>query len=421
MKATRDQRKAEIASGVPKSELTPYFPISHYALRKIWNTQKDTVAPWWRENSKEAYSDGTKRLSLGVSNHLDSLTGKRKGKPVGFPKYHKRGQHESVRFTTGNIGVTLDRHHILLPVIGKIRTHESTRKLALHLERGTGRIMAATLSHKQNRWFVSFTVEVDRDIPTPRPAKRIIGIDVGINTLHIGASPTGKELLRTENPRNTDKQAKLLRRSNKNLSRKQGHNKIPGAKPSNRELKEQKRNRRIHAKPANCRLDLNHKTTTYIAKNFDTIVIEGLHVAGIIQSGHLGKQMADAGLGEFFRQLKYKTIWYGSTLIIASRFYPSSKTCSKCGIVKTKLPRNERIYKCTACPNVLDRDLNAAVNLAKLGLPSEQSEVINSGSSPVSGRGGLRKTKIPKNSMNSKSINVVAYEASILKQPAVVA
>jgi putative transposase len=264
---------------------------------------------------------------------------------------------------------------------------------------------------------VSFTVEVDRDIPTPRKAKRIIGIDVGINTLHIGASPTGEELFRTENPRNTDKQAKLLRRSNKNLSRKQSHNKIPGTKASNRYIKEQKRNRRIHAKPANCRLDLNHKTTTNIAKNFDTIVIEGLYVAGIIQSGLLGKQMADAGLGEFYRQLKYKTLWYGSTLVIADRFYPSSKTCSKCGSVKAKLPRQERIYKCTVCPNVLNRDLNAAVNLAKLGLPRQSSNIIvNSGSSPESGREGLRKTKV-----SLLDINVVADEASILKQPAMVA
>jgi putative transposase len=422
MKATRDQRKAEKSSGVAKSELTPYFPTSHYALRKYWNAQKDIVAPWWKENSKEAYSDGTKRLSLGVSNHRDSLTGKRKGQPVGFPKYHKRSQHESVRFTTGNIGVTLDRHHILLPVIGQIRTHESTRKLARHLERGKGRIIAATLSHKQNRWFVSFTVEVDRDIPAPRKGNRIIGIDVGINTLHIGASPTGEELLRTENPRNTDKQAKLLRRSNKNLARKQNHNKQTGTKPSNRYIKEQERLRRIHAKPANCRRDLTNKTTTNIAKNFDRIVVEDLHVAGIVQSGHLGKQMSDGGLGEFYRQLKYKTLWYGSTLVIADRFYPSSKTCSKCGIVKAKLPRFDRIYKCTVCPNVLNRDLNAAVNLAKLGLPSQPSNtVVNTGSSPESGREGLHKTKIPKNSMNSKDINVVADEASILKQPAMVA
>jgi putative transposase len=422
MKATNDLRKAEISSGVAKSALTPYFPTSHYALRKIWNTKKDLVAPWWRENSKEAYSDGTKRLSLGVANHIDSLTGKRKGKPVGFPKYHKRGQHESVRFTTGNIGVTVDRHHILLPVIGQIRTYESTRKLTRRIEASSARILAATLCRTCGKWFVSFTVEVDRAIPAPRKGKRIIGIDVGINTLHIGASPSGKEILRTENPRNTDKQAKLLRRSNKNLSRKQSHNKQTGTKASNRYIKEQERLRRIHAKPANCRLDLNHKTTTNIAKNFDRIVVEDLNVAGIIQSGLLGKQMSDAGLGEFYRQLKYKTIWYGSTLVIADRFYPSSKTCSKCGLVKAKLPRFERIYKCTACPNVLDRDLNAAVNLAKLGLPSQPSNiVVNSGSSPESGRRGLRKTKVPKNSMNSKDINVVADEASILKQPAMVA
>jgi len=85
VKTVLDLRKVEELAGVAKSDLTAYFPSSHYALRKEWNTAKGTVAPWWKENSKEAYSDGAKRLAVGLTNFFDSRTGKRKGQPVGFP------------------------------------------------------------------------------------------------------------------------------------------------------------------------------------------------------------------------------------------------------------------------------------------------------------------------------------------------
>jgi putative transposase len=408
VKAARDQRKAEIASGVAENELTPYFPSSHYDLRKHWNAKKDIVAPWWRENSKEAYSDGTKRLSLGLSNHRDSLTGKRKGKSVGFPKYHKRGQHESVRFTTGNIGVTVDRHHVLLPVIGQIRTHESTRKLARRIEAATARILSATLSRSGGKWFVSFTVEVEAAITPTRLPVKIVGVDLGVTTLYKVADCNGNTILDVPNPKHTKQSEQSLCRAQRKAARKIGP--APGVEPSARWKKANSRVTRVQRNIANVRRDVINKSTTFLAKTCDVIVVETLGILGMAQNHHLSKAIYDAGWGEFIRQLKYKTAWYGSVLIQADQWYPSSKTCSRCEVVKAKLLLSEREFKCNNCGLIIDRDLNAAINLAKLGLCN------TSESSSGTGRGGLHKTKV---SLMS-DINVVADEASILKQPAMV-
>jgi IS605 OrfB family transposase len=96
------------------------------------------------------------------------------------------------------------------------------------------------------------------------------------------------------------------------------------------------------------------------------IVVEDLHVAGMVRNRHLARAIADQGWGEFHRQLAYKTTWYGSRLLVAPRFYPSSKTCSGCGLVRADLPLAVRVFACPTCGLVLDRDLNAARNLARL-------------------------------------------------------
>jgi putative transposase len=135
----------------------------------------------------------------------------------------------------------------------------------------------------------------------------------------------------------------------------------------------------IHAGVRNARSNLIHETTTRLAKNYDVIVIEDLNVAGMVKNHSLAKHISDAAWGEFARQLEYKTNWYGSTLVKVDRFYPSSKTCSQCGTVKATLSLDERMYHCGACGLVLDPDHNAAVNLARQGLP---------GTSSGTGRGG---------------------------------
>ena len=404
VKATLDQREAEKSYGVPEEELTPYMPTSHYALRKYWNTQKETIAPWHRENSKEAYSDGAKRLSLSLSNYFASLKGKRKGAKVGFPKYHKRGRHESIRFTTGTIRVESDRHHVTLPVLGTIHTHESTRKLARRIENDTAHILAATLTRSGGKWFVTFTCEVEVALVPTRTPMNIVGVDLGLKTLYKVATPEGRIILDITNLRQTKQSEVKLRRAQRLTSRKQGPNSTVGVKASNRWVKSNKRVTNIHRDIVNRRLDLINKTTTHLAKTQDVIVVESLNVQGMVRNHHLSKAISDAAWGEFTRQLKYKTTWYGSTLIQADRFFPSSKTCSDCGVAKAKLLLSEREFVCTNCGLVIDRDENAAVNLARWGLR------LIAGSSPGTGRGGKCK---PEGSLES---NAIAVEPSILKQ-----
>jgi putative transposase len=116
-----------------------------------------------------------------------------------------------------------------------------------------------------------------------------------------------------------------------------------------------------------------HKLTTSLATEYGIVVVEQLNMAGMLRNRRLARVLADAGLAELRRQLGYKTTWYGSRLVVADRFYPSSKTCSTCGWVKAKLTLAERTYTCEACGLQIDRDLNAARNLAKLAQHVAQS------------------------------------------------
>jgi putative transposase len=270
-----------------------------------------------------------------------------------------------------------DSHHVRIARIGELKTYESTRKIYRHLERGTGKVLAATLTERGGKWMISFTVEVTRVIPAPRAPMRIIGIDVGIATLYTGAAPDGEHVLEVENPRHFLKAERKLAHAQRIASRRQGPKK--GVASSKRWKKANVRVENIHAGVANSRKNLLNQTTSILAKNYDVIVLEDLNVAGMVKNHSLAKHIADAAWAEFTRQLEYKTKWYGSTLVRVDRFYPSSKTCSHCGTVKATLSLDQRTYHCGACGLVLDRDLNAAINLARMGL---------AGTSSGTGRGG---------------------------------
>ena len=123
---------------------------------------------------------------------------------------------------------------------------------------------------------------------------------------------------------------------------------------------------RLHRRIRCRRADFLHKTTTDLAKTKSVIVVEYLSVRGMIRNRHLSRSIADAGWGEFRRMLEYKTTWYGSQLIVAPRFYPSTKTCSACGHIKAEMLLAERVFQCEACEAEIDRDLNASRNLALL-------------------------------------------------------
>ena len=123
---------------------------------------------------------------------------------------------------------------------------------------------------------------------------------------------------------------------------------------------------RLHRRVANRRRDFHHKFSTMLTKAKSAIVIEDLMVKGMVRNRSLARAISDAGWGEFRRMLEYKAAWYGCRIVVADRFYPSSKTCSGCGSVKGELALSERVFTCEACGFVIDRDLNAAINLEHL-------------------------------------------------------
>ena len=280
----------------------------------------------------------------------------------------------------------VDSHHLRISRVGDLKTFESTRKLYRHLERGTGRILSATVTERGGRYYVSFTLEVDRVIPATRAPERVIGIDVGISTLYTGATPTREQVLGVANPRNFAKREAKLAKAQRVASRRQGPSK--GVAPSNRWKRANARVQRIHAESANARKNLIHETTTMLVKNYDLIVIEDLNVKGLLQNKSLAKHISDASWAEFSRQLEYKALWYGARVVKSDRFFASSKTCSSCGVAKANLPLDIRTYHCETCGLTVDRDLNAATNLARWASVTPAVDPTSAGTSSVAGRRG---------------------------------
>ncbi len=345
-------------------------PWTMRALRDEWNRHKGEIAPWWRENSKEAYNAGCEGLASALKNFFDSRDGKRRGKRVAFPTFKKRGRgRQSVRFTTGAIRV-VDRTHVQLPRIGVLRTHEPTLALLERLEAGTARILSATTSLNGDRWQVSFTCEVEREVGRPARPDETIGADAGLRETVLS---TGE---RIPSPRPLKKALKKIARLNREFTRRtQGSN---GWQETKRKL------RRVHARVRHIREDAMHKLTTRLAKSHGTVVAENLGVNGMMRSKRISRAVVDAAMAELRRQLGYKCLWYGSRFIAAPHQFPSSKTCSQCGTVKATLPLWERVFRCDACGLEMDRDLNAAKNLAALAA----QVVAGSGPETQHARGG---------------------------------
>ena len=235
-------------------------PWSLMELRREWNQAKHIAAPWWAQNSKEAYSSGLDGLARALKNWQDAKHGRRIGGRVGFPVRKRKGRGmESCRFTTGAIRVEADRHHVTLPRLGRIHTHESTRKLARRLEQGTARIMTATVTRTGERWFVSFTCEVNRAIALTRRPRAVIGVDVGIRNLAVLSDsrliPNPAPLLRAQ---------RRLRRLNRQLARRQGPCAADGSRrnPSQGWRQIRRQLSREHARVANIRKNSLHQLTS---------------------------------------------------------------------------------------------------------------------------------------------------------------
>jgi putative transposase len=357
------------------------------ALRREWNRSKTDVAPWWRENSKEAYSSGLDALARALEGFSKAKKGERAG-TIGFPRAKLRWSQWKCRFTTGAIHV-LDDRHVQLPRIGVVRSKEPATKLRQLLELGRARILSATISEEAGRWFVSFTCEVERsELPATSP-DAVVGVDLGVK--HLAVVSTGQVV---ENPKARSRYERSMARLNRELDRRQ--------LGSKRRARTKAKLARCHRNVVNTRRDALHKLTTELAASFGTVVVEDLNVAGMTakpkpvpdgaggyarngrrRKAGLNRVVLDVSPSEVRRQLAYKLEWKRGRLIVADRFFPSSKTCSRCGAVKAKLALSERTYRCD-CGLVIDRDFNAALNLAAHG----RRVVAGSGPETQNARGG---------------------------------
>ena len=342
---------------------------SHFGLRKRWNAEKDGVCVnaetgcgWWREVSKEAFSEGIQSAVDGYWRWQKSRAGKLTGCGVGFPRFKKKGRDQDrCTFTTGAMRVESDRRHVTVPRVGTVRTHETTRRVERLIALGRAKVLSITLRRRGDRIVASVRVALARpQQPCVARADSVVGVDVGVRRLATIATPESV-IARVENPKALARSLRELRRLNRQRSRR-----------TKGSIRYQQANRRIsvlHASVANIRSHHIHQLTTRLAKTHGTVVVEGLDASGMLrQRGLPGARarrrgLSDAALGETKRQLTYKCPWYGSALVVADRFFASSKTCYGCGAVQD-IAWSEH-WRCARCSTEHQRDDNAAINLAR--------------------------------------------------------
>lgn len=316
-------------------------------LRKQLNTIKRGQFPFMLDVTKCAPQQAIKNLGISYKNFFADLSklkaGKIKSKAVRRPDFKRKGVHDSFRADNGPDTFLCSGKRIKLPVIGWIKMRE-----ALRFE---GRPLSVTISRVADRWFASVQVEIDHTVPESQGT--VVGIDLGVKTLATlsdGSSFVGPKALRTNLVK--------LRRLSRSHSRK--------VKGSANRRKAQMRLARQHVRIANIRRDALHKLTTDITSRFGIIGIEDLNVKGMVRNRSLARSISDMGFGEFRRQLEYKAALNGCQIVVADKFYPSSKTCSDCKHVLGELRLSEREWSCPSCGIVHDRDMNAAINLENM-------------------------------------------------------
>ncbi len=207
---------------------------------------------------------------------------------------------------------------------------DTTRKLARHTQRGTARIRSATVTHRRGRWFVSFSVALTRHHPQPARLHSIVGVDLGVKSLAVLS--TGEIV---PNPKHLEHAQRQLRRLQRQAARRTGPDHRRDQQPSQRWRKTHARIAKVHTAVANARTDGLHKLSTRLVAEHTTIVVEDLNVSGMTKNPRLARRVAGVGMAELRRQITYKTTWSATRVVVADRWYPSSKTCSACGVVKT--------------------------------------------------------------------------------------
>jgi putative transposase len=390
VKGALDAKRTDPAVKVPWSS---FDLINHFnewkrseAAGRTWAVDSAGIATlvgvglvWRGEVCAQVFEEAAVDLSRGLDALSKSKAGERRGRGIGFPVFKRKGRtRESFRIrnklTRGRSSICVGKGHprsITLPVIGVVKVVEDTRRLRRLLRPGSdgglrARIWFATVSRHRAHWVIALNVEAPDLHPAMRHPQRdqadqgFVGIDRGLSAWLVAARTDGTELDRRQAPRPLVRALPKIRRASRQASRKQ-------PRSLNRRKADVRLNR-IHGRIADQRRYAIHQVTTKLVKTHDRICVEDLAVANLVRNHHLARPIADAAWGELYRQLAYKASWYGSRLTRAPRRFPSSKTCSNCGSVHQSLDLSEREFRCETsgggCGLVIDRDLNAAVNLA---------------------------------------------------------
>jgi putative transposase len=357
VKAALAQREAEKTYGVPDKDLTP-VPWSAPALERLWRLEHRDRHPWFTEEglSSRVPKEACRVRAAGFKNFFDSRSGARKGRKVGFPGWRKRKHGSRFRYDADRAHPVFARV-MVLPGVGKVRTLEDMSWLTGRIKDGRARVIGSTVKESAGRWWVSFQLEIDRtDINERRALSSdapACGIDVGVKTFATIVDDDGT-VAEIFAPKPLKAALRKLRKAGKAVSRKK-------LGSSNR-TKAVKRLAEVHLEVANRRADFLHKTTTKLARSKRAIAVETLNVTGMVANRRLARAISDLGFGEFFRQLEYKSQWYGSSVWAADRWFPSSKLCGGCGAINRDLTLADRVWTC-GCGLEHDRDVNAARNL----------------------------------------------------------
>lgn len=340
---------------------------SEMSLRKQYNAIKPTEFPWALEVTKNAPQQAIKNLGTAFQNFFRNV---KQGKKPGYPKFKKKGVRDSFRADNGpqkagENAVKVVGKTVKLPKVGIVKMREELRF--------DGQVVSATVSRMADGWYVTLLVDTT-DCLSGSLGGGIVGVDLGIKEF---ATLSNGEVIPALKPhRAAHRQMVRLSRS---LSRKK--------KGSSNRAKAKAKLARLHQRISNVRIDALHKLTHKLATEFDTIAIEDLNVKGMMRNRHLARSIADAGFAELRRQLEYKSLMTGAKVVVIDRFFPSSKTCSQCGEIHD-MKLSDRVMVCD-CGNVLDRDLNAALNLKN----KAASYAVPACGEEGSGQGARVKTK----------------------------
>ncbi|MFI6364199.1 RNA-guided endonuclease TnpB family protein [Nocardia sp. NPDC050630] len=330
---------------------------------------------WRNQVCQQVFEEAAGDLAQGLAAWRDSRTGKRTGCRVGFPKFKTkastipsfrlRNKHAKRRRASIRVGDSGPRS-VTLPVIGTVRVREDTRRLRRMIAAGRAKILSATVSLRAGRWMISLVTEATDLHPAHRHTVREssdhggwLGIDRGLSAFLVAATSDGVEVDRiTDQPKPLVMGMRRQRRLAQTLTRKQTG--------SRNRRKAAARLARHHHRIRNIRAHFLHQVSNRLVKTHDRLVIEDLNIAGMLRNRCLARAIGDAGWGEFARQLRYKQGWRGGEVATVDRWFPSSRLCSSCGKRNEQLTMANRVFTC-GCGTRLDRDLNAAVNLATRG------------------------------------------------------